>query len=203
MNETTVVLLAGAAEPLGIAIARAVLTAGGKVAAAVTRQWQVDKVREQLLDEGIAAANLLVGVVAPRDAEAAAGFVKGANDALGAITGVVGASLITRAGRAQREPAGDLEELLDANLHTNATLARAALPAMRRQKAGTLVFGRSPDEPGDLSVTTLTSLAATKAFAAAMAKDVAANCLTIATVDAAGDDPAAWLVPFASDAGAS
>ena len=48
-----VLLLAGAADRLCAAIARAVLMAGGKVAAAVPRAWQVENARGQLLPAGI------------------------------------------------------------------------------------------------------------------------------------------------------
>jgi len=198
----TVVLLAGANGDVGAAIARAVLLAGGKVAAAVTRDWQVAKVREQLLEGGVDPAALLVGLVAPRDAEAAAGFVKGATDALGPISHVAGASFEQRSGKAGREPAGDLDDLLEINLHTNATLARAALPAMRRRKSGTLVFAKQPARGDACSTTCMASFAAMGAFADALRPDVQAASVRIETV-AADCEPAEWLSLLQVSAGAS
>lgn len=198
----TVVLLAGADTEVGAVIARAVLLAGGKVAAAVTREWQVAKVREQLLADNVEPASLLVGLVAARDAEAAAGFVKGATDALGPISHVAGASVEQRLGKATREPAGDLDELLERNLHTNATLARAALPSMRRRKSGALVFARQPEQPGSCSTTCMTSLAAMGAFADALRSDVQSASIRIDSV-AADCEPGDWLALLQVKAGAS
>ena len=200
-----VLLLAGAADRLGAAIARAVLMAGGKVAAAVPRAWQVENARGQLSRAGADGDALLIGVVAARDAEAAAGFVKGATDALGAITHVVGASVLLRQPVDQREPAGDLEELLDANLHMNATLARAALPGMRRRGSGRLVFAGQPGEAEQLSATCRASLAAMAAFADALALDVRSAGLQIDCVTAPVSEPLErdWLTALHANAGAS
>ena len=162
-----VVLLAGAFGETGTELARALLAEGAGVAVALPRGWQVDKLRERL-DAG---ASALVGVVAPRDAQAAAGFVKGANDALGPITEFCGVATLLREREPGREPAGDLDELLDANLHASATLARAVLPSLRRRGQGRLRF-RLPD-PGrqDLSATCRASLAALSTFVDGLAED--------------------------------
>jgi len=195
-DSSLVLLLAGAADQPGVAVARDVLLAGGKVAAAVTRPWQVEKLRDELSQPDIPVGALLVGLVGPRDAEAAAGFVKGAGDALGDLTHFAGASVLLRQRVEQREPAGDLEELLDANLHTNVTLARAALPGMRRRRAGTLAFATGPSEPKHLSTTCLASLAAMTAFAEALAADVGAANLQIRSVAAIAEESpqSAWSV---------
>lgn len=158
-----VVLLAGITGRLGEAVAREVLAAGGKVAAAVPKQWQVDKIHELLGRERV-----LVGVVAACDAEAAAGFVKGATDALGPITAFVGASDLLRQRMPGKEPGGDLEELLEANLHANATLARAVLVRMRRRGAGALHFFGMPERAVELSAATRASKAALVEYAAAL-----------------------------------
>ena len=190
-----VLLLAGAMDSLGQSIARAVLATGGKVAAAVTRECQVQKLHQQLGGDSLAAGRLLVSVVAPQDAEAAAGLVKGAKDALGEITHFAAASLLLRSRTVGREPAGDLAELLDANLHSNATLARAVLPAMRRHKVGKLVFAAVPAIAAQLSVTCRASLAAVAAFAEALASDVSLAGLQVSTLV----PPADWQAPQADD----
>lgn len=187
---SSVVLLAGAADPVGQCFARRVLDAGGRVAAAVTRSWQVDKLRQQLCPNDNGCDRLLVGFVAQRDAEAAAGFVKGAKDALGDLTHFVGASVMLRESTLGREPAGDLDQLMDANLYCNATLARAVLPTMRRRKSGSLTFVTAPKEAIGISVTCRASLAASAEFAAGLASDLAAVGLRvemIAAPSAVGD----------------
>jgi NADP-dependent 3-hydroxy acid dehydrogenase YdfG len=198
-----VVLLAGAFDALGQCLAHAVLAAGGKVAAAVPRDWQVQKLREQLVARGATSDRFLVGVVGPRDAEAAAGFVKGANDALGTITQFVGASSQLHNTVAGREPAGDLDEMLLSNLHSNATLARAVLPTMRRRRTGNIVLASLPDPVGQLSVTCRASLAALREFAVALANDVTAHglrvhCLPLpndlSAIDEAHPSVAPWML---------
>ncbi|MCK5944925.1 MAG: hypothetical protein KAI24_23255, partial [Planctomycetes bacterium] len=158
-------------------------------AATVTRPWQVDRLRE-----AFGSDRLLVGVVAPGDSEAAAGFVKGSNDALGPITDVVAASVLLRGRKPTGEPAGDLAELLDANLHVNTTVARAALPSLRRRGRGRLVFAALPAPADELSVTCRASLAAIAAYADGLARELADGALHVALVPPATDpDPSAWL----------
>jgi NADP-dependent 3-hydroxy acid dehydrogenase YdfG len=206
-HSTSVLLLAGAADPVGQRIASAVLAAGGKVAAAVSRGWQVDKLRESLGAD--AGGHLLVGVVAAGDAQAAAGFVKGAKDALGDITHFAGASQLLRERVGGCEPAGDSDELLAANLHSNATLCRAVLSAMRRRKSGRLLLVAAPDNTDALSVTCRASLAAFSEFAAAIAADLVGTGIGVETVPALGGssagDPhmAQWLAALMPTGAAS
>lgn len=162
-------LLTGAIDDAGLQLARAVLARGGRVAAALPREWQIDKLRPQLhANDG----QLLIGVVADGDAEAAAGFVKGAIDVLGVITHFAGMAAIIRAPQPGKEPAGDLDEMLTANLQANAALARAVLARMRRLGAGKLLFACEPPAHVALSATCAASLAAVRAFATAVAADV-------------------------------
>ena len=188
-HSSTVLLLAGAADPLGLNIARAILAAGGKVAAAVPRAWQVEKLRDALASDG-SEGQLLVGVVAVGDAEAAAGFVKGAKDALGDITHFAGAAQLLRERVAGREPAGDLEELLSGNLTSNTTLCRAVFPAMRRRKSGLLLFVAAPEDSEALSATCRASLAALREFAMAMATDLSHAGIDVQNVSTPADSDA-------------
>lgn len=136
-----VVVVAGATGRVGSCVARLVLASGGKVAAAVRKPWQVGKLQGELGKE-----RLLVGLVPALDTEAAAGFVKGANDALGPLTSFVGAAGSYAPRVSGREPGSDLAEHLEANLLANATLARAVLPGMRRRRRGCLAFvGAGPN----------------------------------------------------------
>jgi NAD(P)-dependent dehydrogenase (short-subunit alcohol dehydrogenase family) len=161
-------LVAGATGRIGGALARHVLARGGRVAAAVRRPWQVDVVRAALGRE-----HTLVGLVATGDGEAAAGFVKGAQDALGPIAAFVGAAGRWQPREAGREPGGDLDELLAANLLANATLARAVLPFLRRRRAGALTFVGAADAAQALgSAAFAASKAALHEFVRALARDL-------------------------------
>ncbi len=173
-------LLAGATGRIGGEVARAVLARGGRVAAAVRRPWQVDKLRAAL-----ASDRALVGLVPAGDAEAAAGFCKGAKDALGPLTAFVGAAGQWQERAAGREPGGDLADLLAANLQANALLARAALPLFRRQRRGTLVF---------VGADAASLVAGSAAFAASMAG--LREFVSALQRDLAGSGVAAHLLPI-------
>lgn len=167
-------LLAGATGRIGGAVARCVLARGGRVAAAVRRPWQVDKLRAELAD-----ARAFVGLVPAGDAETAAGFVKGAKDALGPLTGFVGAAGRWQERAPGREPGGDLAELLAANLQHNALLARAALPLLRRQKRGALAFlGATDDALAAGSAAFAASMAGLHAFVRALQRDLVGSGVT-------------------------
>ena len=199
-----VVVVAGATGRIGGAVARAVLARGGRVAAAVRKPWQVDTLRAALTSD-----RALVGLVPAGNAEAAAGFVKGAKDALGPLTGFVGA-----AGRWQervpgKEPGGDLAELLAANLQANALLARAALPLFRRQRRGALVFVGATDAAlAAGSAAFAASMAGVHEFVRALQRDLAADgvaaaCMPLDPALAADVDAvAARLVDLALPAAA-
>lgn len=169
MSDTHVVLLAGVTGELGSAFARRVLRDGGKVAAAVRREWQVDKVREALGSD-----NVLIGVVGPQDGEAAAGFVKGAGDALGPITAFVSTAGLFREAEVGREPAGELQQLIEANLLSGANLVRAVLPGMRRRDRGTITFVGSAGVGGELPLSPnyLASKAAVHEYVRALASSL-------------------------------
>ncbi|MEZ6036830.1 MAG: SDR family oxidoreductase [Planctomycetota bacterium] len=185
-----VVLLAGATGRVGEAVAREVLAAGGKIAAAVRKQWQVEKVYERLGRERV-----LVGVVGARDAEAAAGFVKGASDALGTITAFVGAAGSLRERVPGKEPGGDLDELLEANLHANATLARAVLTRMRRRGDGALHFFGMPEQTSGLSTSSRASKAALVEYVEALRADLVGSGVAVHVVPAPlADQPVVAMV---------
>lgn len=168
---TSVVLLAGSTGRIGSACAQHVLANGGRVAAAVRRPWQVEKLQALLGRE-----NVLVGCVPSGDAEAAAGFVKGAQDALGPISAFVGAAGAWQARAPGREPGGEVAEALAANLLANATLARAVLPGLRRRRSGVLVFlGATDAALANASAAIAASKGAVHAFVRSLAHDLAGS----------------------------
>jgi len=177
-----VVLLAGATGELGGAFARLVLERGGKVAAAVRKHWQIDAVRN-----GLGSERVLVGLVGSTDGEAAAGFVKGACDALGPITAYVSAAGSYRAVPVGKEPANELQELLEANLLSSANLARAAIARLRQRQGsmtfvGSLAAMATESLTGAPAVHYLASKAALHAYVCALAAQERKNGLRIAAI---------------------
>ena len=167
--EDQVVLLGGATGELGGAFARHVLDRGARLAVPVRRQWQVEKVGQALGSDGV-----LVGVVGAQDGEAAAGFVKGVDDALGPITAMVCAAGMFAARQVGEDPAGELQQLVEANLLAGATLARVVLPGMRRRGRGSLTFVGSAAVGADapLSANYLASKAALHEYVRALARSL-------------------------------
>jgi NAD(P)-dependent dehydrogenase (short-subunit alcohol dehydrogenase family) len=174
-----VVLLSGATGAVGGAFAKFVLANGGSLALAVRRRHQVAAVTAVF-----GATRVLPGLVAPQDGEAAAGFVKGAEDALGPIT-----AFVCTAGRwnqepVGKEPAGQLLELLEANLLTGSNLARAVVGRMRRRRRGTLTFvgsaavGSSTAMPANY----LASKAALHEYVRALALELAGSGVTASAI---------------------
>lgn len=172
-----VVVLQGATGALGAAFARHVLTHGGRLAAAVRKPRQVDSLRTALGHD-----RLLVGVVGPGDSEAAAGFAKGANDALGPVTAYVCTSGAFAASQVGKDPAGELRELLEANVTSAATLARALVPGMRRRKAGSLVFVGSRAVGSGAFANYLASKAALHEYVRALASELVGTGVRAAAI---------------------
>src|SRR5262245_47514393 len=130
-----VAIVQGATGELGAAVLRQLRASGASTALAVRKPWQVDKTIETF-----GSARMLVGCVPTADGEAAAGFVKGAIDALGPIDALLCCNGAFRGGAIGKDGGDDLRELLDANLLAGATLARAVVGPMRRRRTGSLVF---------------------------------------------------------------
>ena len=130
-----VVLLSGATGELGRELTNQLLERGARVALVVRKPWQVDRVREQ-----VGSSDTLVACVPSQDAQAAAGAVKGAEDALGPIESFLCPSGAFAASPIGQDPSGQLQSLLEANLLAGATLARAVVGPMKRRRTGSLVF---------------------------------------------------------------
>lgn len=129
-----VLVVGGSTGDLGRAVVDRALAAGARVAMPVRKPWQVDKVRAQFPGKPV-----LVGCVPDVDGEAAAGFAKGANDALGPIDALICCNGAFAHGPIGKDPAGELAELVTANLLAVANLARAVVGPMRRRKQGSIV----------------------------------------------------------------
>jgi NAD(P)-dependent dehydrogenase (short-subunit alcohol dehydrogenase family) len=184
-----VFLLAGATGALGAELTGVLRRGGAKLAVAVRRPWQVDKVRQQLGSDGV-----LVGCVPALDSEAAAGFVKGAADALGPIDALLCAAGAFAAAPIGKDPQDQLRGLLEANLLVGATLARAVVGPMIRRRTGALVFVGSAavGSAGSSVVNYLASKAALAEWVRALAHEldgtgVRAAALLPGTLDTAAN----------------
>ncbi|MEU5870803.1 SDR family NAD(P)-dependent oxidoreductase [Glycomyces sp. NPDC047369] len=126
-------IITGAARGLGRSITTAALDAGANVVAAVRRPEALADLAEAHPDRFLAVAHDVT------DIDAAPGLVQAALDRFGRLD-----VLVNNAGRAvvgAVEEVGDrqLRDLMDLHLFGPAALVRAALPAMRAQRSGTIV----------------------------------------------------------------
>lgn len=129
------VMLSGATGAVGRALVTRLREVGAKLAIAVRKSREVDRLQAELAD-----ADVLVGLVEPRDGEAAAGFVKGASDSLGPIDAFVSTAGAFRSAEIGRDKAGDDLMLLEANFLAVHNLVRAVVSPMKRRNTGSLVF---------------------------------------------------------------
>ncbi|MBK8099174.1 MAG: SDR family NAD(P)-dependent oxidoreductase [Planctomycetes bacterium] len=129
-----VVLLAGVTGELGSHVARLLRARGARLGLLVRKPRQVAEITQAFAGEGV-----LVGSVGPQDSEGAAGFAKGVADSLGPIDALIATNGAFAASTVGKEPSGELAELLEANLLTVATLARAVVGPMRRRRTGRIV----------------------------------------------------------------
>lgn len=132
-------VVCGATGAVGSALMEKLATHGARVGVAARKAWQVDKIRRSLA--GVTEPrNVLVAHVGSRDAEAAAGFVKGVEDSLGAVDALVSCAGAFAYAPVGEEPSGRDLDLLDANFLVAHTLARAVVSPMLRRHSGALVF---------------------------------------------------------------
>lgn len=129
-----VVLLAGVTGELGRHAAQQLRARGARLGLVVRKPWQVADVMQAFAGEGV-----LVGCVGAQDSEGAAGFVKGVADSLGPIDAMIATNGAFAASTIGRDPAGELADLLEANLLSVTTLARAVVGPMRRRRTGRIV----------------------------------------------------------------
>lgn len=187
MQSLPVVLLTGAELPLGALLADALLEHRYALALAVSKTRHVDALREAYRGKPA-----LVGLVA--DSEAAAGFAKGAEDALGPITALLTTAELRSAHAVGREPSGELADLFAANLATSALLVRAVVGRMRRrQKGRILCFGRCDE--ATQSANEAACAGALRSYVRGLARELAGSGVDAAVLAVArAQDPPAELV---------
>lgn len=177
-----VVLVACETSTLRSAIAERLRAAGARLAVVVHKSWQVDEVRGQLGRDGV-----FVGAVGPRDAEAAAGFAKGVEDALGPIVAMVLVGSRSGGGARVGEDAEDeLTQLLLHNLFASANLVRATIGRMRRRSRGRIVFVGC-EQAGDRSANVAASEAGLRGYVLGLAAELEGSGVTaVGVLDRSG-----------------
>lgn len=172
------ILLAGATGRIGGLVARHLHAGGAKLALAVRRPWQVEKLRASF------ASPTLVGCVPTGDAEAAAGFVKGTRDAFGRLDALIVAVGSCERAEVGKEPSNRALELMEANYLVPALYARAVLPTLRRRNAGRIVLlgALAPERGAPGLAPYLASKAALHAFAASLQQELAGSGVDVAVV---------------------
>lgn len=182
------VLLAGATGAVGSALLERLMAMGARAGVAVRRAAEVEPTARRY-----SSAQVLAGVVGATDGEAAAGFVKGVEDSLGAI-----AALITTAGAFAAAPIGaertaDVVRLFEANVLAAITLTRAVVAPMKRRRAGALVYtgARAALEPQPGMALYRAAKAALHAYAESAAVELAPFGIRVAVVAPGTIDTAA------------
>lgn len=189
----TVVLL-GASGTVGRAVLARLLELGAAPAIPARKARQVAELRAALRDSGGGDARGFVAEVGARDGEAAAGFVKGATDALGPIAALITTAGAFRAAPVHRSRANDDLELMEANFLAVHNLVRAVVGPMIRRKTGSIVMTGSAGvgHGGSGTALYLASKAALHEYARALAVelapvDVAVTLVTPGTIDTAAN----------------
>lgn len=197
-----VLVVGGASGHLGGALVRHALEHGARVAIAVRKEWQVEKVRAEF-----GTKSTLVGCVPDVDGEAAAGFWKGANDALGPVDAVFCCNGAFAASAIGRDAGDELQRLMTANVFAVANLVRAGIAALKRRGKGSIVCVGSSGvgSHGQNVVNYLASKAALHEWVRALAAELAGTGVRAAailpgTIDTESNraampdvDPSQWL----------
>mmetsp|Transcript_2219 Transcript_2219/g.6326 ORF Transcript_2219/g.6326 Transcript_2219/m.6326 type:complete len:328 (-) Transcript_2219:378-1361(-) len=134
-----VILITGAAQDLGIALAVAAATAGAKVAVAAGRPQIMAALSERLTRETIGECSAVAYDASDASTEAAQRVVDAVVERYGHIDAVVSNASINAFWDAEswaaRAPEA-LQRVMDVNFFSHEALARAALPKLRAVKAG-------------------------------------------------------------------
>ncbi len=126
-------LVTGASGGIGAEIAKALATAGARVAISGTNMDKLNALKAELVDAVIVPADL-------SNAEAVAGLMDAAEAALGAPVDIlVNNAGLTRDGLAIRMKDEDWDAVLNVNLRAAFILARAALKGMMKRRQGRII----------------------------------------------------------------
>lgn len=129
--EDTVVVVTGAGGGIGGAIARAVLTAGGRIVAGDLRAEALEPLRAEW-DEG----GLVTGLGDVRDEATAEALVAAGVEAFGRVDSVVANAAIGYYGGLLDYSSQECERMVDVNVKGTVWLARAAVRQFRAQGEG-------------------------------------------------------------------
>ncbi|HCM84150.1 MAG TPA: 3-oxoacyl-[acyl-carrier-protein] reductase [Alphaproteobacteria bacterium] len=168
-------LVTGASGGIGAAIAKALATAGARVAISGTNMDKLNALKAELGDSAvIIAANL-------SDNDAVATLVDNAEAALGQLDILINNAGLTRDTLAMRMKDEDWDAVLNVNLRASFILARAAIKGMMKRRNGRIISISSivgtTGNPGQANY--VASKAGLVGMSKAMAAEVASRGITV------------------------
>lgn len=130
-------IVTGASRGIGRAIALKLAEEGCNVAICARGEETLREAAEELEEQGVTVFHQSADLT---DAEEATGFVHAAAEALGGIDVFVGNVGGNRRGSFEELSDEDWEDLLDLNLKSHVRTSRAAIPYLRENEEGSILF---------------------------------------------------------------
>ncbi len=169
MSAGRVILVTGASSGVGRAAAHRLAVRGDRLVLAARGKAALDAAAEECRRRG--AASVLVVPTDVGDATAVERLVESVVHEHGRIDGVLHCAGVVAYGRFEDVPAEIFDGVLGTNVAGSANLARAVLPVLRKQKAGTLVLVGSV--LGDIAAPQMTPYAVSKAAVRSLGRQLA------------------------------
>ena len=176
-----VALVTGAASGIGRAVARAFAAEGAEVHAVDVAADRLTEVLEGLRADGLAASTTAADISSPEDVERTVAHVLDASgriDCLANIAGVISSAPVEEVSLAE------WDRILGINLRGTFLCARAVVPAMKRQGAGSIINVSS--RAGAMGFAGMTAYCASKfgveGLSRALAQELAPHGVSVNTI---------------------
>ncbi|MDF9717665.1 SDR family oxidoreductase [Nocardioides sp. ChNu-153] len=164
----SVVLVTGASSGIGLGVAQQLAAAGHHLVLAARDRAALDRAVESCVRAGAASAIAVVTDVG--DDAAVARLVETAQGRDGRLDAVVSCAGVASYGRLEEQPTDVVDGVLRTNLLGSIAVARHALPVLRRQERGTLLFVGSV--LGHVATPTMTPYVVSKWGVRALAREL-------------------------------